>query len=117
MVTVASNVDAAAEKLRADRNEEALMLAEFKIRQMRQEIMDLIKEEGDALQWFDFERGYVTGLEIARGIVEHWCHEYLFQRGEKHGRIIAGTKARDYNSGKQGVAEDNVSDVQRIQKE
>ena len=117
MVTVVWNIDAAAEKIRADRHEEALALVEFKIRGMRQEIIDLIQSEDEALDLGEFDRGYVPGLELSRGIIEHWCHEYLFQRGEGHGRIIAGKKARDIDSGEQGVAEDHLSNVQRIKEE
>lgn len=113
MVTTPTNVDVAELLQRVEKLENEVATAVHKFSELHREVVELIDQERPMIDAGSFEIGFITGLEIARGIIEDWGCGFINKNGDDNGCSSFGKEARHQHSEQGRVAENVLSYVQR----
>ena len=113
MVTTPTNTDVADLLQRIEKLENEMAEAVYKFTELHCEVVRLIDQEKSDIDAGTFEMGFITGLEIARGIIEDWGCGFIMKNGDDNGCSSFGKEARHQHSEQGRIAENILSYLQR----
>jgi hypothetical protein len=113
MVTTPTNVDVAELLQRVEKLENQTALAVHKFTELHGEIVHLIETDSIDEGSEEFDVGFLTGLEIARGIIEDWGREFINKNGDDNGCSSFGKEARHQHQEQGRITENILPYVQR----